>query len=176
MTHEWKPLDELDLTSFSYPVSARNGYRNTVCASSSGLAEYCEGRRKQCEDDCLRSSRPFSIGHLKYTDTKIQPWRIARSWWCPRYCLEQSIACNKGRGEWAEQYAAEFDEIEPAVDWIKNHREEILVGTVIVIAGVAFTAAVVATSGGALILVPLVLMAENSPGALPITQLAESTR
>ncbi|MDC0712110.1 hypothetical protein POL68_26830 [Stigmatella sp. ncwal1] len=47
-------------------------------------------------------------------------------------------------GEWAEKDAEEFDAIAPAVEWIKNHREEILVGTVIVIAGVAFAAAVAA--------------------------------
>ncbi|QRK13547.1 hypothetical protein JQX13_10160 [Archangium violaceum] len=67
-------------------------------------------------------------------------------------------------GSWAEEYAAEFDEIEPAVDWIKNHREEILVGSVIVIAGVVFVATVVASGGGALVLMPLVFVAEASPG------------
>jgi nicotinamidase-related amidase len=67
-------------------------------------------------------------------------------------------------GEWAEEDAAEFDAIEPAVDWIKNHREEILVGTVIVIAGVAFTVVVAASAGGALILVPVVFLVEDSSG------------
>ncbi len=72
--------------------------------------------------------------------------------------------CNRGMGEWAEEDAAEFDAIEPAVDWIKNHREEILVGTVIVIAGVAFTVVVAASAGGALILVPVVFLVEDSSG------------
>ena len=49
-------------------------------------------------------------------------------------------------------------------------------GTVIVIAGVAFVAAVAASGGGALVLMPLVFVAENAPrlpAALPI---AEATR
>jgi hypothetical protein len=81
--------------------------------------------------------------------------------------------CNRGRGEWAEEYAAEFDAIDPAVDWIKKHREEILVGTVIIIAGVAFAAAVAASAGGALILVPVVLLVEDSSDQAPANRFAE---
>ncbi|WNG22256.1 hypothetical protein F0U63_29945 [Cystobacter fuscus] len=78
-------------------------------------------------------------------------------------------------GKWAEEHAAEFNAIEPAVDWIKNHREEILAGSVIVIAGVAFVAAVAASGGGVLILMPIVLVAEN-PLAFPATpHIAEAT-
>jgi hypothetical protein len=66
--------------------------------------------------------------------------------------------------------------IEPAVDWIKTHREEILVGTVIVIAGVAFVAAVAASGGGALILMPLVFVAENPSGLPAVPPIAEATR
>ncbi len=79
-------------------------------------------------------------------------------------------------GQWAEEYAAEFDAIDPAVDWIKRHREQILAGSVIVIAGVAFVAAVAATSGGALILMPLVLVAENAPGQAVVAPMAEASR
>ncbi|WNG53038.1 hypothetical protein F0U60_50450 [Archangium minus] len=77
-------------------------------------------------------------------------------------------------GSWAEDYAAEFDEIEPAVDWIKNHREEILVGSVIVIAGVVFVAAVAASGGGALVLMPLVFVAEASPGGPTTPSIVEA--
>ncbi|WNG22436.1 hypothetical protein F0U63_40930 [Cystobacter fuscus] len=66
--------------------------------------------------------------------------------------------------------------MEPAVDWIKTHREELLVGTVIVIAGVAFVAAVAASGGGALILMPLVFVAENPSGSPAAPALAEATR
>ena len=83
--------------------------------------------------------------------------------------------CRRGAGSWAEEYAAEFDETESAVDWLKNHREEIAVGTTIVIAGVAFVAAVAASGGGALVLVPLVFLTESPaelPTALPIAEAA----
>jgi hypothetical protein len=81
--------------------------------------------------------------------------------------------CKRGMGEWAEEYAAEFDAIDPAVDWIKKYREEILVGTVIVIAGVAFAAAVAASAGGALILIPVVLLAEDSSEQVPANRFSE---
>ncbi|MCY1077376.1 hypothetical protein [Archangium lansingense] len=53
-----------------------------------------------------------------------------------------------------------FQAIEPAINWLKQHRTELLVGTVIVIAGVAFTVVAVGSAGGALVLTPLVMFAE----------------
>jgi hypothetical protein len=173
VTHDWKPLKDFDLTKFQYTRSARSSNRGIVRVSSTGLDAYCEGRQEQCEQDCLASSRPVQVGHLKYENSKMRPWRVAKWRWCPAQCMEQAIQCKKRRGNWAEEYAAEFNAIEPAVDWIKTHREEILVGTIIVIAGVAFVAA---SGGGALILMPLVFVAENSPGLPTAPSIAEATR
>jgi hypothetical protein len=164
VTHDWKPLKDFDLTKFQYTRNTMSAYPGIVRTSSTELEEYCEGRRVQCEQDCLASSRPFRVGHWIYEDVKTQPWRVARNWWCPRRCMEQAVLCKKRTGIWAEEYAAKFNAIEPAVDWLKTHREEILVGTVIIIAGVTFVAAVAASGGGALVLMPLVLLAETAPG------------
>jgi hypothetical protein len=90
--------------------------------------------------------------------------------------MEASIECKKGRGEWAEQYAAEFDAIAPAIDWLKKHRTELAVGTVVVIAGVAFAVVVAGSGGSALALAPLLIMAEISPEVPPEIQLAEACR
>jgi hypothetical protein len=49
--------------------------------------------------------------------------------------------------------------MDSSVDWAKRHRNEILAGAVVVIAGVAFVAVVAGSGGGALVLTPLVLMA-----------------
>ncbi len=81
--------------------------------------------------------------------------------------------CNRGMGAWAEEPAAEFDAIDPAVDWMKKHREEILVGTVIVIAGVALVAI---SAGAVLILVPIVMLAEDLPDQLPAMRMAGDPR
>lgn len=176
VTHDWKPLRDFDQTRLQHPLSAMSSNRGIVRVSSTELEAYCEGRRLQCEQDCLASSRPVKVGHWTYQDVKTKPWREAKWRWCPTHCLEQAVQCNKKRGSWAEEYAAEFNAIEPAVDWIKTHREELLVGTVIVIAGVAFVAAVAASGGGALILMPLVFVAENPSGSPAAPSLAEATR
>jgi len=53
--------------------------------------------------------------------------------------------------------ALRFPAVSGAVEWLKEHRTELLVGTVVVIAGVVF---VVASAGaGLLVLAPLALMA-----------------
>jgi hypothetical protein len=83
--------------------------------------------------------------------------------------------CNRGMGEWAEDYAAEFDAIDPAIDWIKKHREEIHVGAVIVIAGVAFAVAVAASAGGALVLLPMVFLVDGPSGLPSAAQVAKSS-
>ncbi|MBN9682984.1 hypothetical protein JYJ93_11135 [Corallococcus sp. NCSPR001] len=48
-----------------------------------------------------------------------------------------------------------FSNLDGALNWLRTHRTELVIGTVVIIAGVAF---VVATGGsGALILAPLAL-------------------
>ncbi|HLL00231.1 MAG TPA: hypothetical protein VK539_06565 [Myxococcaceae bacterium] len=173
LAHAWIPLKEFDLSKFHHLLSTIHTRRDIVRVSSSGLEAYCDGRYDQCERDCLKSSRPFAIGHRQYVDTQTQPWRIARRWWCPRNCLAASIECKKGRGEWADEYAAEFDAMDPAIDWIKRHRTELVVGSVVVIAGVAFAVVVAGTGGAALVLAPLLIIAESSPALFPEVQFAK---
>jgi hypothetical protein len=158
------PVGPEDLAGYAliikpHPLRARG---DAVCASASEseLEKYCEGRRIQCEQDCLASSRPVVVDWRKYTDTKAQPWRLARYWWCPSNCMAAKEDCTKKRGRWYEEYSPNFRAIEPAVDWIKEHRTELLVGAVVVIAGVAFAVVVVGSGGGVLVLAPLVVLAE----------------
>jgi hypothetical protein len=172
-TYSWKPLKDFDLTNHQYQMSMISADRRIVRASRSS-EEYCRGRRKQCEEDCFASSRPIQVGHLIYPRHR-GPWRINKSWWCPEACGILEDMCKRGMGDWAEAPVAEFTEIGPAVDWVRNHREEILVGSMVVIAGVAFVA-VMASGGGALLLVPLLVLAENTSGKSPEARIAEATR
>ena len=83
--------------------------------------------------------------------------------------------CLNGQGPWAEREVQEFTRVDAAVDWLKSHREEIVVGTIVVIAGVAFVAAVAGSGGAALCFVPLLAVASAQPPlALPAdSQVAE---
>lgn len=171
----WIPLKELDLPKYALTSNRLDTYREFVRVSSWGLGEYCEGRHDQCLEDCLSSPKPFVIGGRKYMDAQAQPWRNARGWWCSSNCLEEMIRCKKGRGEWADQYAR-FEAIDPAIDWIKRHREELAVGTAVVIAGVTFAVVAVGTGGAALVLVPMLILAESSSELPSDARLAEARR
>jgi hypothetical protein len=50
---------------------------------------------------------------------------------------------------------------------LKQHHEELVVGTVVVIAGVTFVAAVVGSAGTALVLVPAILMVSSETPLVP---------
>ena len=87
--------------------------------------------------------------------------------------MDAFVECTKGRGEWAEEHSAEFNAVGPAIDWLKKHRMELAVGAVVVITGVAFVVVVAGSGGAALVLTPLLVMAERSPGMPSEIQLAE---
>jgi hypothetical protein len=178
VTHEWVPLKDFELAKLQLAKRPLGVNREFVRVSTmdSELEEYCEGRRLQCVQDCLTSSTPFLVDWRKYTDIKAQPWRIARYWWCPSNCRAGKEDCTKERGKWYEEYSPRFQAIAPAIDWLKEHRTELLVGTVVVIAGVAFAVVVVGSGGVALALVPVVVFVEDTSGLLHEARLAEAGR
>lgn len=71
--------------------------------------------------------------------------------------------CLNGRGPWAEQETQEFTRVDAAVDWIKSHRNEIVAGTIVIIAGVAFVATVAGSGGAMLCFIPLLAAASADP-------------
>jgi hypothetical protein len=60
-----------------------------------------------------------------------------------------------------------FPVTDKAVDWLKRHREELLAGTVVVIAGVTFIVIVAGSAGTALVLAPAVLLASAEASPTP---------
>lgn len=172
--HEWKPLKDFELAKLHYAMNTVTTHRGIVRVSSTGLEDYCRGRGRQCNEDCFRSRNPLPVGHLRYPKYR-GPWRDGKAWWCPESCGMLEDMCRRGMGEWAEEYEAEFDSTESAVDWLENHREEILVGTVIVIAGVAFVAMTMASGGSTLYFVPFLMFADAPHGLPPEAPIAERT-
>jgi hypothetical protein len=175
-THEWVPLEDFDMATYQRAMSTAVPLPGIVRASTvdHGLNRYCEGRYDQCVTDCLRSPRPFQIDWRKYMDTQHKPWRTARTWWCGENCRSAEQDCKNRRGEWFADYQPSFYATDAAIDWIKQHREELLVGTVVVIAGVAF--AVVGVIAGAIALAPLLVVAQAMPALPNEAQRAETRR
>jgi len=63
------------------------------------------------------------------------------------------MECEKANEKKAREL--KFSRVDDAIEWIREHKVEVALGTVVIIAGVAF---VITTSGtGALILAPLAL-------------------
>ena len=107
----------------------------------------CDQEQIDCFDRCWNSNeRP-------YPHVKRDEWYYK---YCTRKCREEYLECLKeAEKATGEKPALRFTSIDSALDWLRKHKTELAIGTVVVVAGVVF---VVATSGaGALILVPVIL-------------------
>ena len=74
---------------------------------------------------------------------------------CRDRCLRAYTDCVDAEKARALRFVA----VDEAVEWLREHRTEFLVGTVVVIAGVTFT--VVSAGAGLFVLAPLTLMART---------------
>jgi hypothetical protein len=101
--------------------------------------------------------RPLPPGYGGFTSPRK---RGGKSEFCRGECQQAYDDCV----ELERLRPQEFSAVDGAVDWLKRHRNGILVGSVIVIAGVTFV--VVSAGVGLLVLAPVVLMtsADIQPG------------
>lgn len=99
----------------------------------------CDKEHIECFRRCWNTQPPYPItrgdkGHDKY---------------CTRKCREEYMECLKD----IEAQPLMFPDMAKAKDWLKRHEKEVLVGSIILVAGAAF---MVSTAGaGVLVLVPL---------------------
>ena len=143
VTHSWEPLSDFDLSKYPYLASTSTVQAPIIRAS---WTRSCEDERDACEDMCKQSRRGRNWSHAN---------KGSKDEMCREKCRPAYNDCCRLR-EQAE--ALEFSAIDEAVGWLKQHHEELLVGTVVVIAGVAFVAVVVGSGGTALVLAPAVLL------------------
>lgn len=156
VTHSWEPLSGFDLSKYPYRASGGTVEGPIVRAA---WTRDCEEESDACLEMCTKSLRGRNWSHAN---------KGSKAEKCREKCRRAYMDCNELRDQ-AE--ALKFTAADNAVAWLKQHHEELLVGTVVVIAGVAFVAAVVGSGGTALVLVPAVLMvSSDTPSA---TQLAQ---
>jgi hypothetical protein len=114
------------------PGTGGSGFRN------------CDAEEKACFNECWNSDP------LPYPHTKRDGWFGE---YCTRECRKLYMECEKANEKKAKEL--NFSRVDDAIEWIRNHKAEVALGTVVIIAGVAF---VITTGGtGALILAPLAL-------------------
>jgi hypothetical protein len=110
--------------------------------------DLCTELQIKCFDRCWNRPPPL---------TSIKPGSGKHHEYCTKECREEFMECmeDQERLEEAGKKRLDFSTIDNALAWLREHKTEVAVGTVVVVAGVVF---VVATGGsGALILAPLAL-------------------
>jgi hypothetical protein len=117
----------------------------------SGAEAYCNEMEKQCFTKCWRRKPKI--------DT-IPKGKGRHHEYCTTLCQEEFNKCVKELEERERQESQKkeihFPTMDAALDWLRAHKTEVAVGTVVVVAGVIAAPYVVAiAAGGALILAPL---------------------
>ncbi|WP_309888378.1 hypothetical protein [Archangium sp.] len=116
-----------------------------------GAEAYCNEMEKQCFTKCWRRKPKID---------SIPKGKATHHEYCTKRCREEFNKCldeleERERQE-SQKKELHFPTMDAAIDWIREHKTEVAVGTVVVVAGVIAAPYVVAiAAGGALILAPL---------------------
>jgi hypothetical protein len=115
-----------------------------------GAEAYCNEIQKQCFSKCWRRKPEYptikkhSGDHYKH---------------CSGKCLEVYMQCVREQEELERQESQKkelhFPTMDAALDWLKEHKTEVALGTVVIVGAVVAAPYVIAIAGGALILAPL---------------------
>lgn len=108
----------------------------------------CAEEQIKCFDRCWNRAPPL---------TSIKRGSGKHHEYCTEECRKEYNECVEEQEQLERERKKDrhFSNIDTALEWLRKHNTEVAIGTVVVVAGVAF---VVATGGGgALILAPLAL-------------------
>ncbi len=115
-----------------------------------GVDAYCNEIQKQCFSKCWRRKPEYS-GIKKHSGDHYRH--------CDEKCLKVFMQCVKEQEELERQESQKkelhFPTLDAALDWIREHKTEVAIGTVVIVGGVLAAPYVIAILGGALVLAPL---------------------
>lgn len=108
----------------------------------------CQGEHEACVEMCWKKRYPWPHS------AEQSGWYYTR---CTSDCRTQYNECVKEQEAAARGKARKlgFTDMERAMDWLRRHKAEIALGTIVVVGGVAFVLTLSAV--GALVLIPLAL-------------------
>jgi hypothetical protein len=147
VTHDWRRAEDFDLSRYRYPSSARETTYGRIVLVS-GRQRDCHAEFNECVDNCVARPLPRGFGHITSRGGKG-----GKKAWCREQCWQAYLDCEELQGRRPQEFSA----VDEAVDWLKRNRQALLVGSVVVIAGVAFVT--VSAGTGLVILAPAVLLA-----------------
>ncbi len=151
VTHAWKPASGFDVSKYQHRARSP-GVDGPIRLAAS--TRDCHAEYVQCMKECLKAPLPSHLRHVPRGSARHEQI-------CNQKCMPPYLDCSRLQ----EIEAKRFTAIEPAIDWVKQNRKEILVGTVLIVAGVAFI--VVSAGAGVVVLAPALLMVSTDAPSLP---------
>jgi hypothetical protein len=151
VTHSWRRFEDFDLSEYRYQSSVHTAARHIVLAMNS--KRDCDEENNECIRKCM--SRPLSPGYGHITSGGRG--KGGKEEFCVRECQQAFDDCR----ELEKLKPQDFMAVESAIDWLKRNHKVVLVGTVVIIAGVTFV--VISAGAGLVILAPVVLLAAPEP-------------
>jgi hypothetical protein len=146
VTHDWRRAEELELWQYRHHSADPGGPGRIVLVS--GRPRDCDQELVDCHRECMTRPVPPEYNQYEYNRGLG-----GRADYCNKQCLPSYMDCK----ELEKLRPQEFSAVDAAVDWLKRHRKSLLVGSTVVIAGVAFV--VVSAGAGVVVLAPVLLIA-----------------
>ncbi|WP_227027539.1 hypothetical protein [Corallococcus soli] len=154
-TQEWRPAQPSELARY---VQVEQGRRIVRTARS---VRDCDAENIECVRRCMNTPLPRGYGHVR-----LPRGAGGKHAYCEKQCQQPYLDCT----ELEERQSQKISSVEAASAWAQNNQRAILVGVVVVIAGVSFV--VVSAGAGVIVLAPALLLAESG---MPPEHLVEST-
>ncbi len=161
IAHSWQPIESFEISPYRHQLRTESFTRSIVPAVA--RPRDCDQENQEYYRKCMQRPLPRSYGSIK-----VPRKSGGKSEFCREECRQAYEDCV----ELERLRPQEFTATDGAVDWLKRHRNEVMLGSVIVIAGVAFV--VISAGAGLLILAPAVLLA--SLESQPMLPAREATR
>ncbi|WP_037584232.1 hypothetical protein [Stigmatella aurantiaca] len=155
VAHIWQDAEDVE-TSQVTPATGLPSSTTPIVLAMSHQRD-CDEELRECMRECMSRPLPRGFGHI----TSGERGKGGKEEYCNRHCMQPYLDCSKLQ----ELQPQEFTAIDTAVDWLKRHRKSLLVGSVVVIAGVAFV--VVSAGAGLVVLAPAVILASFGDALAP---------
>ncbi len=112
-----------------------------------GAEAYCNELEKQCFKQCWRRKPKI---------TSIPKGSGSHHGYCTTLCREKFDECVKElERQESQRKELHFPTMDGALDWLREHKSEVAIGTIVIVVGVIAAPYVIAIIGGALVLAPL---------------------
>lgn len=149
ISHRWQRSAEFDLPQYNSLSSIAPRPGHVMLASH--RQRDCDQEQIDCYRSCMKRRLPSHLSH-------IQRGSGAHGSYCANTCLKEYMECLKLQNHRALEFSVASD----AVEWVKRNRKELLVGSVVVIAGVVFVT--LSAGAGLIILAPVALVSSSGAG------------